>query len=778
MFVNPNLKVVRQINNTFENFQLYGRFTRNPKAKTERIFNDVHPKNRFALNSLLEEHEYLTHIYMGFTLCGRYFVSYTEKLVEEGLGLIDFNASYEYYLHLWRFVPGMKLQYLSKHKIFKHINGPYSIDKVIFMQSPGDLYKLVCYGVGSTSPDLVYMSILTLPAPKNCKHCNAGFLPFDESVNQGWCIKHGFIVHYMLPTTSTSKFDPHISLAYPNHLVVNTGHHIHILNVQSTEPPQASNVSLPSLAREDDKTSQTPTHTFTDTLSEASETPSEFGLNSTVDAILEDFSEYDLESNECSKPFHELNISCEPLNVTGKSYHNTLVQNIVDPRLKRLQMTSSKDYHFSVPQCSSAQKPTEKSKIDKKLLEKTYEFIEENEKYEKISMFRKRRLAEKKYEFSEDNSENIVPFYSLRRERRYLYRSQSRCIRSPDLISLFLSPRSPGWRSPMQSPNSRNGQFSPSGGRNLYCPTSVSNSPHHSKSPISPRESARKFHVYSPSLDSDCSDFDSRLILKAPGGASISSGSGDTRTGGTGLLIVDPKVEAPPKWIKRIVRRYSNGDFENSSLVSGQSRDDYNIPIEIPLLVQNLTEQHMDVVPDFKVDQVTEMQLIVTQRSFDCEQFVEGRAQKLCSDAQLEFLHFKDYDIRIIHICPMNGHITCQAVIKIGARSRLGPRATLQNLTANFLFTWSIETDAFELCDGGGTARLRTCGEDDDAEEEVETPKVSNEMCDVLVMDYVHTASTKPALRDHQNYYEVCLGSQISTRSHQRYISEYSSDSD
>ncbi|CAH2002129.1 unnamed protein product [Acanthoscelides obtectus] len=330
----------------------------------------------------------------------------------------------------------------------------------------------------------------------------------------------------------------------------------------------------------------------------------------------------------------------------------------------------------------------------------------------------------------------------------------------------------------MQSPNSRNGQFSPSGGRNLYCPTSVSNSPHHSKSPISPRESARKFHVYSPSLDSDCSDFDSRLILKAPGGASISSGSGDTRTGGTGLLIVDPKVEAPPKWIKRIVRRYSNGDFENSSLVSGQSRDDYNIPIEIPLLVQNLTEQHMDVVPDFKVDQVTEMQLIVTQRSFDCEQFVEGRAQKLCSDAQLEFLHFKDYDIRIIHICPMNGHITCQAVIKIGARSRLGPRATLQNLTANFLFTWSIETDAFELCDGGGTARLRTCGEDDDAEEEVETPKVSNEMCDVLVMDYVHTASTKPALRDHQNYYEVCLGSQISTRSHQRYISEYSSDSD
>lgn len=45
---------------------------------------------------------------------------------------------------------------------------------------------------------------------------------------------------------------------------------------------------------------------------------------------------------------------------------------------------------------------------------KAYEFSEDNEKCEKISTFRKRRLAEKKYEFSEDNSENIIPFAKLR----------------------------------------------------------------------------------------------------------------------------------------------------------------------------------------------------------------------------------------------------------------------------------------------------------------------------------------------------------------------------
>lgn len=43
-----------------------------------------------------------------------------------------------------------------------------------------------------------------------------------------------------------------------------------------------------------------------------------------------------------------------------------------------------------------------------------YEFSEDSDKYEKISIFRKRRLADKKYEFSEDNAENIIPFTKLR----------------------------------------------------------------------------------------------------------------------------------------------------------------------------------------------------------------------------------------------------------------------------------------------------------------------------------------------------------------------------
>lgn len=78
--------------------------------------------------------------------------------------------------------------------------------------------------------------------------------------------------------------------------------------------------------------------------------------------------------------------------------------------------------------------------------------------------------------------------------------------------------------------------------------------------------------------------------------------------------------------------------------------DDYNIPIELPVLVQTLNEQHLDVVPESKADQITETQLIISQRTFDCEQFVQRRAQKLCIDSQLEYRHCEDYDIKLVHV--------------------------------------------------------------------------------------------------------------------------------
>lgn len=69
----------------------------------------------------------------------------------------------------------------------------------------------------------------------------------------------------------------------------------------------------------------------------------------------------------------------------------------------------------------------------------SYEFSEETEeRCEKISLFRKKRLADKRYEFSEDNSENIIPFNRMRT------RSTSLLSGNASVAAIGLSSSSPG----------------------------------------------------------------------------------------------------------------------------------------------------------------------------------------------------------------------------------------------------------------------------------------------------------------------------------------------
>ncbi|XP_065155780.1 uncharacterized protein [Atheta coriaria] len=733
--------------NKLANRQILGKFANesHSKSKTELPFKHIHPENVFILDDLFDysESQYMVHIYMGFTICGQYFVSYKEN-IDDMLGLSPL-VSYE--LYVWRFVPGKRFAFHSKHKIFKLLKHG-ELDEITFMQYPTDPYKLYCYGVvNNLTPSMSYLTILTLPISDNCRFCNENVRQIDDSLSQGWCLTHGFMLHYMFTMSQPAPtFDPNVSLAFPDYFVINTGYYIHILNTSCYKPPLPTMPFVPTT--NSDELTLKQHFQSADTLSEASETSDNFSANSIVEAILEDFRDDDLlDTGDGTKPFHELNISCEPLNVTGKSYHNALVQKgIVDPRLKRLQ---GKEYTFSVPQSSSSQK--EKQKIDKKIAEKAYEFTEETEKCEKLSSFRKKRLADKKYEFSEDNSENIVPFNSLRKERRYLFKS--RTIKSPEFSGLFLSPRSSGIRSPMQSPNSRHGQFSPAG-RNIYCP-GLRHSPHHSKSPISPRE-YRKFNVYSPGLDSDFSDYDSKLVLRQINNLPESNSKVNQPAG---LLIVDSKKDESYKWIKKVVRRFSNGDFENSSLLSGQSRDDYNIPIEIPILVQTLADQHLDIIPEFKADLVTETQLIVTQRSFDYEQFVQSRAQRLCNEHDLVFLHCEDYDMELLHICPLEGFIICKSVIKICAMKMLEQttNSKLHTYVAQCLFSWNIQSNAFELIEPPEPSRLHLHIAN------VSVPKLDYDLPrfnarPVLIMN-LNVNESKEHMRDYNNRYEIRLGS-------------------
>lgn len=795
------------------NRQLYGRITKNPRAKTERLFNHVYSKCRIRLDQLISSPDMFSHIFMGFTICGNYFITYKEKLIED---IANLFISLEYDVFIWRFIPGHTLRYISNHRVFKLLKGAEPLDELTFLQYPADPFKLYCYGVEANNPVMAYLTILTLPVEEHCITCNETNSLYleDPSITQSWCLKHGFMLHYMFSMTHPHpKFNPNVALAYPDHVVINTGHCIHVLHVAVYKPSHNNASNMGTQTNSFQNAMRMDHYIDRDAFSEVSDCASHDNLsttNSVIDAIIEDFNEYDLEGSEGNRPFHELNISCEPLNVTGKSYHNTLVQNIVDPRLKRLQ--TSVFSRGGTAAIAANQNTRDKVKI----AEKAYEFTEETEEKccEKLSSFRKKRLADKKYEFSEDNSENIVPFNSLRRERRFLYRStasqqqQQRCqIKSPDG---FLSPRSPGVRSPMQSPTSRSsscsGQFSPRS--TIYCPSAVilrhspqppppqsqlppssctaTNLPY--RSPHSPRstdgrmDGARRFNVYSPvsCLDTsicdqwaECADYSSsKLVLRQiNNNQDQQQHRGGLLQPSGGLLVVDAKGSVnggtfshmdTAKWIKKLVKRYSSSDFETSSLVSGHSRDDYNIPIEIPLIVQTLSDQQLEVVPEFKAEHMTETQLLITQRTFDCEQFVQRRAQKLCADVQLQFLHCEDYDIKILTVCPINGHIISHAVIKICALRLSEQHARPQVYISTCLFSWNIVSDAFDIIEPPTTSTNQQLHLYKPNMELVELQPLTAQDLEPLVLrtapvwaiEYKPKA-TKNCLRDYRGDYEV-----------------------
>lgn len=83
---------------------------------------------------------------MGFTICGQYCITYTEKERVNDNPNAFYLCTVEYEVYLWRFSPGKKLNFLSKHRMFKHLVGSAVLDKIMIMQFPMDAQKIICYG--------------------------------------------------------------------------------------------------------------------------------------------------------------------------------------------------------------------------------------------------------------------------------------------------------------------------------------------------------------------------------------------------------------------------------------------------------------------------------------------------------------------------------------------------------------------------------------------------------------------------------------------------------
>lgn len=288
------------------------------------------------------------------------------------------------------------------------------------------------------------------------------------------CIKCNLTTHTKYTSSeSDPKFNPNINLRCPERIIIFSNGLIHMLNVRLDQhkPPKICSNSLDisyinncdrnSFAvnaidcKGDDDSKKIVTEEKT-AGSGATKKGCEIKTKSSVDIvaqIIADFAECETAEHPSQdiikkvdeydkwlpkKYFEELQVICggatstfatgsicnstTSTHTTTNSSSATVVPSTSSNRLRLLSyrpsrtMTTTNMIEATIssspptfsPSTSPGKMATDKAAAN------AYEFSEDSDKYEKISIFRKRRLADKKYEFSEDNAENIIPFTKLR----------------------------------------------------------------------------------------------------------------------------------------------------------------------------------------------------------------------------------------------------------------------------------------------------------------------------------------------------------------------------
>ncbi len=188
------------------------------------------------------------HIFLGFSKCGQFLLSYTQTTsdIDLGAGGADLNIKYNYRLHWWLFVPYKRAKKVAEALLFSD-GGVYGGLHISFCQWAGDWTKLVVYA--SAMPDYessassrpCYLTVTAVPSLDACKDCSRVADSYEEEdVAEGWnscvrlsCLRHGVTLHTSFDLVPPyPSFEPKVNLKRDNHVLVNTGNLLHSLHIQ------------------------------------------------------------------------------------------------------------------------------------------------------------------------------------------------------------------------------------------------------------------------------------------------------------------------------------------------------------------------------------------------------------------------------------------------------------------------------------------------------------------------------------------------------------------
>ncbi|KAM3961564.1 LOW QUALITY PROTEIN: uncharacterized protein ACR2FA_004281 [Aphomia sociella] len=418
------------------NREIFGSTSRKSSDRSRKIFERIPPRLRFCLMDIVPMSYLREHVFMGFSQCGQFLLSFTYSCNTQ----VYFRESSKFTLHFLSWVPGCVVKSVHSVPLFGDdcVDSKVTISMAQWKHNPG---VLVVYGIADSCSERSYLSVIGVPR-LGCKKC-AAYSKEEEDLNCGKrCLEHNFAIHTKFFCTSdSSMYEPVVQLAYSNQIIIYTDF-IHILEIDFVKSDVERTESLEdnkySLDRDETNSIDTYPSTPASDVSAAFQSPKY--QNNVVQNILADFSDLEVEPYQMSRPVHLPDVMGQELCIQASSISHNLIEEWEGP-------SPSIRTLISPPLRSPRRRPAESmsrfNEMHRSIAEKAYEFVEETEpKCEKLSIYRKRRLADKKYEFSEDNNENIVPFRVLRSNRKVFIGATSknppRRPKSPPVESVVL----------------------------------------------------------------------------------------------------------------------------------------------------------------------------------------------------------------------------------------------------------------------------------------------------------------------------------------------------
>ncbi|XP_048346770.1 DDB1- and CUL4-associated factor 15 [Sphaerodactylus townsendi] len=197
-----------------------------------RLFRKLPPRVCVSLKSIVDEHFLCAgHIFLGFSKCGRYVLSYTSSSGDD-----DFSF-YIYYLYWWEFNVHSKLKMVRQVRLFQD-EEIYSDLYLTVCEWPSDSSKVIVFGFNTRSSNGllinmmmsdenhrdIYISTVAMPPLVHCPSCREMAIAHPGDPNAK-CLQHGFMLHtkyqvvYPFPT-----FQPAFQLKKDQVVLLNTSY--------------------------------------------------------------------------------------------------------------------------------------------------------------------------------------------------------------------------------------------------------------------------------------------------------------------------------------------------------------------------------------------------------------------------------------------------------------------------------------------------------------------------------------------------------------------------